>query len=125
MQANEREYNEAEEKALRVCRIEFAPYPAGKYNKIASLEEGLGPKAAFDQARKDLPALASWSDLEIEATYTSLNSTPQELLIQSPLGPFLILSAISIWRDGLAVWNIPPCKDYLDFCPPGLQFPQF
>ena len=67
--ANLRTFNADEETALRVCRIEFAPYPAGKYNKIE--EEG-GRAAAFDQCRKDLPALSSWSDLEIEATYTSL-----------------------------------------------------
>lgn len=72
MKASERAYNEEEEKALRICRIEFAPYPAGKYNKIASEEEGLGKAAAFDQCRKDLPALASWSDLEIESTFTAL-----------------------------------------------------
>lgn len=62
-------YNAEEEKALKVCRIEFAPYPAGKYNKLASLEDSA---AAFDQCRKDLPALKSWSDEEIEATYTLL-----------------------------------------------------
>ena len=70
MKALARTYNPEEEKALRTCRIEFAPYPAGKYNKIASEDEGLGREAAFEQVRKDLPALASWSDDEIEATYT-------------------------------------------------------
>ena len=34
----------------------------------------------------------------------------------SPIGPFLVLSAISIWRDGLAAWGIPPCRDYVAFC---------
>ena len=24
--------------------------------------------------------------------------------------------AIAIWRDGLAAWGIPPCKDYIDAC---------
>ena len=44
-------YNDEEDKALRVCRIEFAPYPAGKYNKI--VDEGEGRTAAFDQCRND------------------------------------------------------------------------
>ena len=53
-----------------MCRIEFAPYPSGKYDKIVC--EGAGKAAAFDQCRKDLPALSSWSDEEIKATYDSL-----------------------------------------------------
>lgn len=67
-------YSAEEEKALRVCRIEFAPYPAGKYNKI--VEDGDGRAAAFDACRRDLPALASWSDEEIEATYDQIKVQP-------------------------------------------------
>ena len=48
--------------------------------------------------------------------FACLQSTPTELLVNSPLGPFIVLSGISIWRDGLAAWNIPPCKEYLDVC---------
>ena len=28
----------------------------------------------------------------------------------------MILIVKTIWRDGLAAWNIPPCKTYLDAC---------
>ena len=115
-------YSAEEDKALRVCRIEFAPYPAGKYNKI--VDEGDGRAAAFDQCRQDLPALASWSDEEIEATYNAIQSTPLELLVNTPIGPFFLLSSFAIWRDGLSAWNIPPCKEYLDLCQyvPNIQF---
>ena len=89
---------------------------AGKYNKIASEETGLGRAAAFEAARKDFPALSSWSDDEIEATYTLMKSTPSEILFQSPIGPFFLLSGLAIWRDGLSAWGIPPCREYLDFC---------
>lgn len=115
MRANVRSYNAEEEKALRVCRIEFAPYPSGKYNKLEG-EDGPGRVAAYEQCRKDLPALSSWSDDEIEATFTYMQSTPSELLFNSPIGPFLVLSGLSIWRDGMAAWGIPPCKTYLDLC---------
>ncbi|EOD30921.1 hypothetical protein EMIHUDRAFT_99210 [Emiliania huxleyi CCMP1516] len=115
MRANVRSYNAEEEKALRVCRIEFAPYPSGKYNKLEG-EDGPGRVAAYEQCRKDLPALSSWSDDEIEATFTYMQSTPSELLFNSPIGPFLVLSGLSIWRDGMATWGIPPCKTYLDLC---------
>ena len=36
-----------------------------------------------------------------------------------PVGPFLLLSGIAIWRDGMAPWGILPCRDYLDVCAPG------
>jgi len=128
--ANVRTANAEEEKALRVCRIEFAPYPEGKYNKIISDEDKVYPdaaerrRAAFDACRKDLPALASWSNIEIEATYNALERTPSEIFVNSPLGPFFLLSSFCIWRDGLAAWSIPPCKEYLDFCQiiPTIQF---
>ena len=87
-----------EEKALRVCRIEFAPYPSGKYNKLEG-EDGPGRVAAYEQCRKDLPALSSWSDDEIEATFTYMQSTPSELLFNSPIGPFLVLSGLSMHRS--------------------------
>ena len=53
-----------------------------------------------------------------------LQSTPSEILLGTPIGPFIILSAISIWRNGLAAWNIPPCKEYLALCEsiPSIQF---
>ena len=71
------------------------------------------------EVQRDHPVLASWSAAEIEATVNSLRSTPAELLTESPIGPFLVLSSIAIWRDGLAAWNIPPCSTYMDICPPG------
>ena len=98
MRANVRSYNAEEETALRVCRIEFAPYPSGKYNKLEG-EDGPGRVAAYEQCRKDLPALSSWSDDEIEATFTYMQSTPSELLFNSPIGPFLVLSGLSMHRS--------------------------
>ena len=102
-----RSYDKTEEKALRQTRLDFGGYPAGKYY---TLEQQEGPAAAYAQVRKDHPALSGWSDGEIQTTVESLKSTPAELLIYSPLGPFLVLSAISIWRDGLSAWGIPPCS---------------
>ena len=66
--------------------------------------------------RTDFPVLTQWSDDEIGDTIDELQSTPAEILIYSPIGPFLVLSAIAIWRDGLSAWGIPPCKDYVSFC---------
>ena len=103
----------AQEKALRKTRLDFGGYPAGPYY---TLEQESGKAAAYDQVRKDHPVLAEWSDDEIKATVENLQSTVAELLIYSPIGPFIVLSAIAIWRDGLAAWGIPPCKDYIDAC---------
>ena len=85
-------------------------------SSLRGIEDGPGRVAAYEQCRKDLPALSSWSDAEIEATFTYMQSTPSELLFNSPIGPFLVLSGLSIWRDGMAAWGIPPCKTYLDLC---------
>ena len=54
-----------------------------------------------------------------------MNSSLSEVLIYSPIGPFLVLSSIAIWRDGLSVWGIPPCRDYLGVCADlaNFQFP--
>ena len=74
---------------------------------------------AYDMVRADLPALGQWSDKEIEATIDALKSTPIELLVYSPIGPFLLLSGISIFRDGMelgAAGRLPPCKDYVTVC---------
>lgn len=85
--------NRSRQQALRICRIEFAPYPAGKYNKMASDEEGgVGKAAAYDQVRKDLPALASWSDLEIESTFTALKV---RLRLLCSAAAFAAVSALS------------------------------
>ena len=108
-----RAYDGPEEKALRAVRLGFGGYPAGPYYE---LKQSDGPSAAFALVRKDHPVLSSWSDGEIDATVNSLKTTPAELLVNSPIGPFLLLSAISIWRDGMEPWNIPPCKEYLEFC---------
>ena len=107
-----RAYDDAEEKALRKTRLGFGGYPAGPYFAIAQTDTA----AAYAQVRKDHKALVEWTDDEIKATFMSLKPTPAELLIYSPFGPFIVLSAISIWRDGLSAWNIPPCASYLDVC---------
>lgn len=108
-----REYNAEEEKALRAIRLEFGGYPPGKYFTI---QQEQSDAAAYEQVKKDQPTLASWTDAEISDVLDEMVSTPAELLIYSPIGPFLILSAISIWRDGLSAWGIPPCKDYVGVC---------
>lgn len=108
-----RTFDKAEEKALRKVRLDFGGYPAGKYY---TLEQESGAEAACAQVRTDFPVLNAWSNDEILATYQDLSSTPAEIFIYSPLGPFFVLSAISIWRDGLSAWGIPPCKDYIGAC---------
>ena len=108
-----RSFDAAEEKALRQVRLDFGGYPAGKYY---TLRETSGNDAAFEQVKKDHPVLSTWADADIDATVLSLKSTPAEVLIYSPIGPFLILSAISIWRDGMAPWGIPPCREYVGVC---------
>ena len=108
-----RTFNKEEEKALRKTRLDFGGYPAGPY---FALEQSDGPEAAYAQVRKDHSVLSAWSDDEIKDTVNSLDSTFAELLIYSPIGPFLVLSFIAIWRDGLDAWGIPPCKDYVGLC---------
>lgn len=89
-----REYNAAEEKALRKARLGFSGYPAGPYY-------GLSKEDAAASVRSDHPVLKDWSDNEINDTIDDLDSTLVEILVQSPIGPFLVLSAISILRDGM------------------------
>ena len=111
-----RAYDAAEEKALRQARLDFGGYPAGKYYTIKSTE---GAAAAYECVRTDLPALGSWTDDEIDVTIKSLRSTPFELLVYSPIGPFIVLSSLAIVRDGMdlgASGRLPPCREYLDFC---------
>ena len=108
-----RSYNAEEEKALRKTRLDFGGYPPGKYY---TLEQEESSEAAYAAVRADHPVLSGWEDNEIKDVVNELETTPAELLIYSPIGPFLILSAISIWRDGMSVWGIPPCKDYVGFC---------
>jgi len=88
-----REYSNVEEKALRRVRKGFGGYPAGPYY-------GLPRDEAYENVRKDEADLSAWSDDEIEATVDSLNATPLEILIDTPIGPFLFLSAIAIAQDG-------------------------
>ena len=103
-----RAYDKAEEKALRSVRVDFGGYPEGKYYKIEAEE---GAAAAYAKVREDHPALKAWSDEEILVTRLSLKSTPVEILLYTPIGPFIVLSAIAIWRDGLSAWGIPPCRE--------------
>ena len=65
------------------------------------------------------PAVADWSDAEIGLALKELKTTPLEVLTDTPIGPFLVLSAIAIWRDGMGPWGIAPCREYLDVCAPG------
>ena len=117
-----REFSASEEKVLRQVRREFSGYPAGKYYDLQELD---GPAAAYREVRKDHPALKGWSDEELRDTLFDMNSSLSEVLIYSPIGPFLVLSSIAIWRDGLSVWGIPPCRDYLGVCADlaNFQFP--
>lgn len=123
-----RSYDNAEETALRAVRLAFGGYPAGKY---FTLQQEDSSAAAFEMVRNDFPVLSGWSDQEIKQTVDSLQTTPAELLKESPIGPFLVLSAWSILRDGLGASGpnqiLPPCKEYLDFCAsvpiPGVTVP--
>ena len=85
-----------------------------------------GRLVAYAEVRRDFQVLKEWSDVELRDTLGKMTSTPAELLIYSPLGPFVVLSSIAIFRDGLSVWGIPPCRDYLGLCTnwsPWLPFP--
>ena len=111
-----RGYGKEEDKALRLCRTSFGGYPAGAYYE---LEQAEGLEAAYALVRSDHAALADWSDAEIGLALKELKTTPLEVLTDTPIGPFLVLSAISIWRDGMVPWGIAPCREYLDVCAPG------
>lgn len=111
-----RGYGKEEDKALRLCRTSFGGYPAGAYYE---LEQAEGLEAAYAVLRSDHPALADWSDAEIGLALKELKTTPLEVLTDTPIGPFLVLSAIAIWRDGMGPWGIAPCREYLDVCAPG------
>ena len=111
-----RGYGKEEDKALRLCRTSFGGYPAGAYYE---LEQAEGLEVAYALVRSDHAALADWSDAEIALALKELKTTPLEVLTDTPIGPFLVLSAISIWRDGMVPWGIAPCREYLDVCAPG------
>jgi len=119
-----REYDKAEEKALRQVRLDFGGYPAGKYWTIEN-EAGGGKAAAFSAVRVDHPVLKDWSDGEIQATLEAIKTTPLELLIYSPIGPVIALSALSIFLEGSVSLGIPPCSEYINGCPalPTLSLP--
>ena len=110
-----RAYGKEEDKALRLVRTGFGGYPAGPYYE---LEQSEGLEAAYAMVRSDHAVLAEWSDAEIGLALKELKTTPLELLTDSPIGPFLVLSSIAIWRDGMAPWGIAPCRAYLDLCAP-------
>lgn len=107
-----REYDDAEEKALREVRIAFGGYPAGKYFTLQNTE---GMAAAYKTVREDYPVLSKWSDVQIKATVASLKSTPYELITETPIGPFLVFSSFFIYKDGLDAWGIPPHPIELPF----------
>jgi hypothetical protein len=95
-----RSYNAAEEKALRKARMGFSGYPPGPYFQKSDED-------AYAAVRSDHAILDSWSDDELKETINSLTATPQELLIYSPIGPFIVLSTLAILRDGmdLGTWG--------------------
>lgn len=112
-----------EEEALRAVRREFAGFPGGKY---FNLQQEEGSAAAYSLVRKDFPIFSTWSDQELEVTLDELGRSASELLIYSPFGPFIVLSSIAIFRDGLVAWDIPPCREYTAICAnwsPWLPFP--
>ena len=110
-----RAYGKEEDKALRLVRTGFGGYPAGPYY---DLQQSEGLEAAYAMVRSDHAVLAEWSDAEIRLALKELKTTPLELLTDSPIGPFLVLSSIAIWRDGMAPWGIAPCRAYLELCAP-------
>ena len=86
-------YSNIEDKALRAVRKGFGGYPAGPYY-------GLPPDEAYDLVRSDHAVLAEWSNEDIQDTVADIKSTPLEILIDTPIGPFLFLSTIAIAQDG-------------------------
>ena len=86
-------YSNVEDKALRAVRKGFGGYPAGPYY-------GLPPDAAYDLVRSDHAVLSEWSNEDIADTVADIKSTPLEILIDTPIGPFLFLSTIAIAQDG-------------------------
>ena len=86
-------YSNIEDKALRAVRKGFGGYPAGPYY-------GLPRDEAYDLVRSDHAVLAEWSNEDIEDTVADIKSTPLEILIDTPIGPFLFLSTIAIAQDG-------------------------
>ena len=86
-------YSNIEDKALRAVRKGFGGYPAGPYY-------GLPRDAAYDLVRSDHAVLSEWSNDDIEDTVADIKSTPLEILIDTPIGPFLFLSTIAIAQDG-------------------------
>lgn len=98
-----RSMDAAEEKAIRKARIGFGGYPPGAYYELVQTDK----PAAYDLVRKDYPELAGWSDDEIADACRDMRPNAKELIVDSPIGPFLVLSAISILRDGLGCTSGP------------------
>ena len=108
---------------LQAVRREFNGFPGGVYFDIQQ-EKGIA--AAYAQVRADYPELTGYSDEKFDVAFDTMGRTFEELFIYSPLGPFVILSSIAIFRDGLSIWGIPPCREYLGLCTtwsPWLPFP--
>ncbi len=87
--ASVREYNADEEKALRKARIEFGGYPPGKYYELP-------PSEQYDAVRKDWPVLGEWADDDLKDTMSEIKPNFVEIMKDTPIGPFLVLSSISI-----------------------------
>ena len=106
-------YDKATEAALRATKLDFGGYPPKKYYEIQAAG---GEAKAYASVRKDHPVLSNWSDIQIRDAISELKPTLAEILIQTPIGPFLVLSAIAIFRDGLSAWGVPPCREYIGAC---------
>ena len=93
--AMERTPSAAEEKALRAVRKGFGfdgPYYVSSETDYSN---------SWSLARSDHPVLSEWSDEELKTTIDEMQSTPLEILLYSPLGPFFLLSVLAILTDGI------------------------
>ena len=84
--------------------MEFIDMRVDHYDALAN-RLGNGPAAEvvlLAVARKcsDHAVLSEWSNDDIKDTVADIKSTPLEILIDTPIGPFLFLSTIAIAQDG-------------------------
>ena len=84
-----------EEKALREVRIGLGN--EGKYGN----RDGRDPET-WAVVKSDYPVLASRADEDLRNALYDLKPTTQELLMYTPIGPFIVLSTIAIRLNGLA-----------------------
>jgi|EP00966_Prymnesium_polylepis_P223650 hypothetical protein len=99
-----REPTAPEDKALRKARLGFGydgPYFSAGFEPLVERT----PPDIWAQLRQDHPALSSWSDVELAEFITQMRSTPLEILVATPIGPFLFFSGIALLqKEGI----LPP-----------------